>query len=326
MRPASGVHNVQATMQVNWRGVFPAIVTQFRQDQSLDPDATAKHLETLIQAGIHGVVLLGTVGENTALEYGEKLALLKEMVPVVHGRVPVLTGVAEYTTALGCRFARDAEKIGIDGLMVLPAMVYKSDQRETIAHFRSVARATGLPVMVYNNPVSYSVDVTPEMFVELADEPALVAIKESSENVRRITDLVNLLGDRYILFCGVDDLVLESILLGAHGWISGLVNAFPEESRALWDLAASGCWEQARALYRWYTPLLHLDTRIKLVQYIKLAMAETGLGSEMVRAPRLPLVGAERQEVLGVIRHAIATRPAVGQTIVFRGLPTVERP
>ena len=300
-----------SAMKVNWKGVFPAIATQFREDQSLDLAATAKHLETLIQAGIHGVVLLGTVGENTALEYHEKLAVLKEMLPVVRGRIPVLAGVAEYTTALGCRFARDAEKTGIDGLMVLPAMVYKSDQRETIAHFRSVARATGLPVMVYNNPVSYGVDVTPEMFVELADEPALVAIKESSENVRRITDLVNLLGDRYILFCGVDDLVLESILLGAQGWISGLVNAFPEENRALWDLATSGRWEQARALYRWYAPLLHLDTKIKLVQYIKLAMAETGLGSEMVRAPRLPLVGAEREEILGVIRHAIATRPSL---------------
>jgi len=311
MRPAWGVHNVQTAMRVNWKGVFPAITTQFREDQSLDLAATAKHLETLIRAGIHGVVLLGTVGENTALEYHEKLAVLKEMLQVVRDRIPVLTGVVEYTTALGCRFARDAEKIGVDGLMALPAMVYKSDERETIAHFRSVARATGLPVMVYNNPVSYSVDVTPEMFAELADELALVAIKESSENVRRITDLVNLLGDRYILFCGVDDLVLESILLGARGWISGLVNAFPEENRALWDLATSGRWEQARELYRWHTPLLHLDTRIKLVQYIKLAMAETGLGSEMVRAPRLPIAGAEREEILGVIRHAIATRPTL---------------
>ena len=311
MRSAWGVYNVQSIMKVNWKGVFPAIVTQFREDQSLDLAATAKHLETLVQTGVHGVVLLGTVGENTALEYHEKLAVLKEMLPVVRSRVPVIAGVAEYTTALGCRFARDAESIGIDGLMVLPAMVYKSDQRETIAHFRFVARATGLPIMVYNNPVSYGVDVTPEMFVELADEPTLVAIKESSENVRRITDLANLLGDRYILFCGVDDLVLESILLGAQGWISGLVNAFPEENRALWDLATSGRWEQARALYRWYAPLLHLDTEIKLVQYIKLAMAETGLGSEMVRAPRLPLAGAEREEILGVIRHAIATRPAL---------------
>jgi 4-hydroxy-tetrahydrodipicolinate synthase len=298
-------------MKVNWRGVFPAITTQFRPDQSLDLGATARHLEAMIRSGIHGIVLLGTVGENTALEPQEKLEVLREMKQVVRGRIPVLTGVAEYTTAMGCRFAREAEKIGLDGLMVLPAMVYKSDDRETIQHFRTVTRATGLPVMVYNNPVSYSVDVSPEMFAQLADEPGIVAIKESSENVRRITDLVNIVGGRYVLFGGVDDLVLESILLGAQGWISGLVNAFPDENRALWDLAAAGKWNEARELYRWYTPLLHLDTKVKLVQYIKLAMAETGLGSEMVRAPRLPIEGSEREDVLGVIRRAIATRPAL---------------
>jgi 4-hydroxy-tetrahydrodipicolinate synthase len=296
-------------MTVNWKGVYPAITTQFTQDQSLDLAATAKHLEAMIAAGIHGVVLLGTVGENTALEYDEKLSIIKELLRVVAGRIPVLTGVAEYTTQLACRFARDAEKLGVDGLMVLPAMVYKSDDRETIQHFRTVARATALPVMVYNNPVSYGVDISPEMFKELADEPTLVAIKESSENVRRITDLINIVGDRYILFGGVDDLVLESIMLGAPGWISGLVNAFPDENRALWDLAAAGNWQEARELYRWYTPLLHLDTKVKLVQYIKLAMQETGLGSEVVRAPRLTVEGAEREEVLGIIRRAIATRP-----------------
>jgi len=190
-------------------------------------------------------------------------------------------------------------------------MVYKADGREAMTHFRTVARSTALPVMVYNNPVSYYVDVTPEMFAQLADEPSLVAIKESSENVRRITDLVNIAGDRYILFSGVDDLVLESVLLGVKGWVAGLVNAFPHENQALWELATSGQWEKARELYRWYTPLLHLDTKIKLVQYIKLAMAETGLGSEMVRAPRLPIEGAEREATLKIIRHAIATRPAL---------------
>jgi 1-pyrroline-4-hydroxy-2-carboxylate deaminase len=298
-------------MKVNWKGVFPAITTQFRSDQSLDIEGTARHLEVMIQAGIHGVVLLGTVGENTALEYHEKLTVIREMLSAARGRIPVLTGVAEYTTALACRFARDAETAGVDGLMVLPAMVYKSDGRETLTHFRTVARSTGVPVMVYNNPVSYGVDISPEEFAELADEPTIVAIKESSENVRRITDLVNTVGSRYILFGGVDDLVLESVLLGAQGWISGLVNAFPHENRELWDLAAAGRWEEARALYRWYTPLLHLDTKVKLVQYIKLAMAETGLGSEMVRAPRLPIVGAEREEILGIIRGAITTRPAL---------------
>jgi dihydrodipicolinate synthase/N-acetylneuraminate lyase len=298
-------------MHVNWKGVFPAITTQFRPDQALDLAATAQHLDAMIAAGIHGVVLLGTVGENTALEYEEKLAVLKELKHVAAGRIPVLTGVAEYTTALACRFARDAEKLGLDGLMVLPAMVYKSDDRETLAHYRTVCAATSLPVMAYNNPVSYSVDITPEMFHELEDVENLVAIKESSENVRRITDLINVTGKRYILFGGVDDLVLESILLGAQGWISGLVNAFPDENRALWDLATTGQWEEARELYRWYTPLLHLDTKVKLVQYIKLAMQETGLGSELTRAPRLPLVGAEREEILAIIRHAIKTRPVL---------------
>ena len=298
-------------MNINWRGVFPAITTQFREDESLDLAATARHLEAMIAAGIHGVVFLGTVGENTALEYEEKLTILREMKQVVKGRIPMLTGVAEYTTALACRFARDVEKIGLDGLMVLPAMVYKSDERETLAHYRAVAGSTGLPIMAYNNPVSYSVDITPEMFAQLENVPNLVAIKESSENVRRITDLANTVGSRFILFAGVDDLVLESIMLGAQGWISGLVNAFPEENRALWDLAAAGRWEAARELYRWYTPLLHLDTRIKLVQYIKLAMQEVGLGSEMVRRPRLKIEGAEREEILGIIRKAVATRPAL---------------
>jgi 1-pyrroline-4-hydroxy-2-carboxylate deaminase len=298
-------------MQVNWRGVFPAITTQFHDDQSLNIEGTARHLETMIQAGIHGVGLLGSVGENTAHEYGEKLTVVKEMLRVAKGRIPVLTGVAEYTTALACRYAKDVEKLGIDGLMVLPGMVYKSDLRESITHFRSIAASTGRPIMIYNNPVSYGVDVPPEGFLQLTDVENIVAIKESSENVRRITDLVNAVGDRFILFAGVDDLVLESVMLGAQGWISGLVNAFPHENRALWDLAAAGRWEEARALYRWYTPLLHLDTKVKLVQYIKLAMAETGLGSEMTRAPKLPLVGAEREEILKIIRDAIARRPAL---------------
>src|SRR5438128_4822116 len=296
---------------VKWKGVFPALTTQFKKDQSLDLEATARHLEAMIKGGIHGVILLGSVGENTALEYAEKLTVLREMLPVAAGRIPVLSGVAEYTTALACRYAKDAERLGLDGLMVLPAMVYKADRRELLTHFRTVARATGLPIMIYNNPVSYNVDLLPQDFIELQKEPTLVSIKESSNDVRRITDIINLVGNRYVMFCGVDDLVLESILLGAQGWVSGLVNAFPEENRALWDLATSGQWKEARELYRWYTPLLHLDTKIKLVQYIKLAMSETGLGSEMVRAPRLPIEGADREATLKIIRHAIATRPAL---------------
>jgi 4-hydroxy-tetrahydrodipicolinate synthase len=302
-------------MAVQWRGVFPAATTQFRHDQSLDLTATMHHVDKMIDAGIHGLIMLGTVGENCSLEYAEKLELLKATVDHVKGRVPLLSGVAECSTSLACRFAREAERLGLDGLMVLPAMVYKSDPRETIAHFRTVASSSSLPIMVYNNPVSYGVDITPEMFAEMADEPKFVAIKESSENVRRITDLINLCGDRYILFCGVDDLVLESLLLGANGWVSGLVNAFPAENRLLWDLATSGRWNEALEVYRWYTPLLHLDTHPKLVQYIKLAVQECGFGSEMVRAPRLPLMGEEREAILDVIREAMSTRPQPSPTL-----------
>jgi 4-hydroxy-tetrahydrodipicolinate synthase len=294
---------------MSWAGVFPAAITHFSSDHSLDLPATLKHLDIMIEAGVHGMIMLGTVGENCSLEYGEKLEVLRATVKHVGGRIPVLTGVAECTTKLACRFAEDAAKIGVDGLMVLPAMVYKSDPRETIAHFRSVACATELPIMCYNNPVSYSVDITPSMFADLADEQRFVAIKESSENVRRITDLRNTVGDRYRLFCGVDDLVLESMILGIDGWVSGLVNAFPRENRLLWDLATAGKWDEARRIYRWYTPLLHLDTHVKLVQYIKLATAECGYGSELTRPPRLPIAGQERESVLGIIRGAIASRP-----------------
>jgi 4-hydroxy-tetrahydrodipicolinate synthase len=296
-------------MAISWRGVFPAATTQFHDDQALDLARTTGHVERLLRAGVHGVIMLGTVGENCSLEYSEKLDVLRASVGQVAGRAPVLAGVAECTTALASRFAADARKAGVDGLMVLPAMVYKSDPRETLAHFRAAAKATDLPILCYNNPVSYGVDITPSMFAELADEPRFVAIKESSENVRRITDLKNVCGDRYLLFCGVDDLILESVLLGAVGWVAGLVNAFPEESVRLWNLASAGRHEEAVRLYRWFTPLLHLDTSPKLVQCIKLAMAETGLGTEAVRAPRLPLAGREREEVLATIRRAVETRP-----------------
>jgi 1-pyrroline-4-hydroxy-2-carboxylate deaminase len=296
-------------MNVTWHGIFPAVTTQFNGDQSLNLAGTVDHIDKLIRAGVHGMIVLGTVGENCSLEYAEKLDVLRAAVNAVRGRVPLLTGVAEYTTALACRYAADAKKAGADGLMVLPAMVYKSDPRETIAHFRAVAAATDLPILAYNNPVSYGVDITPALFADLADVKNIVAVKESSENVRRITDLKNVCGDRYRLFCGVDDLVLESVLLGAVGWVSGLVNAFPVESRLLWDLATAGKYDEAVQVYRWFTPLLHLDTNVKLVQCIKLANAECGYGSEMVRAPRLPLAGKEREEVLAVIHQAIQTRP-----------------
>lgn len=296
-------------MTINWHGIYPASTTQFNTDQSLNIPATMEHVEKMIAAGMHGMIMLGSVGENTALEYAEKLEVLKATVAHVRRRIPVLTGVAETTTRLACRFAEDAKKIGVDGLMVLPAMIYKADPRETMTHFRAVARATDLPILVYNNPPAYGVDITPKMFEELADEKTLVAIKESSDNVRRITDIKNLCGDRYILFSGVDDLVLESVLLGSVGWVSGLVNAFPRETKRLWDHATAGNWTEALKIYRWYTPLLHLDTHVKLVQYIKLAAAECGYGTETTRAPRLPIVGREREEVLALIRKAKSTIP-----------------
>ena len=296
-------------MAVNWHGVYPAVTTEFHADQSLDLAATSRHIDSLIKSGVHGMIVLGTVGENCSLDLAEKMAVIKAAKEVIAGRVPLLTGVAETTTAGACRFAIEAQKAGVDGLMVLPAMVYKADGAEAMAHFRAVAKATNLPIMIYNNPVAYAVDITPEMFKELADEPNFVAIKESSENVRRITDIKNVCGDRFILFGGVDDLALESAMLGATGWVSGLVNAFPEENRLLWDLAKAGKYEEAVKVYRWYTPLLHLDTMPKLVQYIKLCNAECGLGSETTRAPRLPITGKEREEVLKIIRDAIKTRP-----------------
>jgi len=298
-------------MNVDWQGVFPASLTFFCDDHSLDLPAIARHLNVLIESGCRGVVMLGTLGENTSLEFGEKLEVVRAAVATVAKRVPVLAGVAECSTALACRFAAAVHELGADGLMVLPAMVYPSDPRETVAHFRAIAAASPLPIMCYNNPLAYTVDITPEMFADMADEPRFVAIKESSADLRRITDLKNACGDRYRIFCGVDDLVLESVYLGAVGCIGGLVNALPRENQWLWELATTGRHDEARRIYRWYMPLLHLDTHVKLVQYIKLAAVEAGLGSEMVRPPRLPIVGREREEVLQTIRRAIKTRPQI---------------
>jgi len=298
-------------MNTDWKGVLPAACTQFHPDQTLDLPTTMDHLDAMVDSGVHGMVMLGTVGENCSLTYDEKLQVLRATVERIGGKVPVLTGVAEYTTAGACQFAKDAEAAGVDGLMVLPAMVYKSDVRETLEHFKAVAAATKLPIMIYNNPVSYGVDIQPETFAKLADIDNIVAIKESSEDPRRITDLRNAVGDRFTLFCGVDDLFLESYVLGAEGWISGLVNAFPAENALIWDLCEAGDFKEAQRIYQWYTPLLHLDTMPKLVQYIKLASQECGYGSELCRAPRLNLEGEEREWALKIIRDAIKTRPEI---------------
>ena len=292
-----------------WSGVFPATTTQFGRDESLDVSATQKVVAALIDDGVNGIICMGTVGENCSLSAPEKRTLMSAVKEAAAGRVPVLSGVAENTCALAAQYARDAEKIGIDGLMVLPAMVYKSNRRETLHHYRTVAQATGLPIMVYNNPVSYGVDITVDMFGELADLPNIVAIKESSEDTRRLTELRRAHADRFVLFGGVDDIVLESLMLGATGWVSGLTNAFPRESVALFAFAKAGRYAEALAIYRWFMPLLRLDTIPTLVQCIKLAEQLMGRGSEMVRAPRLCLEGAERVWVEGLVRDAVATRP-----------------
>jgi 1-pyrroline-4-hydroxy-2-carboxylate deaminase len=292
-----------------WSGVFPAITTQLKRDQSLDLDATARHAEVLIKSGISGIVFLGSLGENQALTPQEKRELIGAMVKAIGGRVPVLSGVAESSTAAAREYVRDLEQLGASGFMLMPPMLYKGDPRETMVHFRQTAAATGLPIMLYNNPISYANDITPEMFAQLAEVKNFVALKESTGNTRRITDLHNLVGDRYALFTGVDDLVLESAVLGIDGWVAGSGIAFPNENQYFWDLTRSGRWEEARRFYRWFTPLLHLDTHTKFVQYIKLAVQETGLGSEWVRAPRLPLTGTERRQVLKIIHDGIARRP-----------------
>jgi len=295
-----------------WQGVFPAITTQLNQNGSLDLEATARHADRLIRSRVTGIIFLGSLGENQSLMPDEKRRVIEAMVEAVDGRVPVLSGVAEASTSEACRYARDCERRGADGLMLMPPMIYKSlDPRETIAHFRAVARATGLPIMIYNNPISYGHDITPELFAEMADQKNFVALKESSGNTRRITDIARILGDRYALFTGVDDLVLECAVLGIDGWVAGSGIAFPEENEYFWELTRRGEWNKARELYRWFTPLLHLDTHPKFVQYIKLAVQECGLGAEWVRAPRLPLIGDERKQILKIIRLAIKKRPKV---------------
>jgi dihydrodipicolinate synthase/N-acetylneuraminate lyase len=292
-----------------WTGVFPAVTTQFRKDLSLDLEASSRHWEALIASGVSGLIIAGSLGENQTLDPAEKRTLVAEAVKVAAGRVPVLSGVAEMSTAAACQFVRDCEKLGADGFMVMPAMVYKADSREAMHHFRRVAEATDLPWMLYNNPVGYPVDITPGQFTELADISNLVALKESSANTRRITELRIEVGNRFSIFVGVDDLVLEASILGIDGWVAGSGIAFPAENNYFWELTRANRWDEARELYRWFYPLLKLDTHLKFVQYIKLAVQETGLGQEWVRGPRLVLTGEEREQVLAIIHRGIANRP-----------------
>lgn len=292
-----------------WEGVFPAATTRFLPDGTLDLVGTQQTFEALINDGVHGLVITGTCGEGCSLSADEKQDIMRVAMAAADGRVPVLCGVAEYTTREAIECVRAAERIGLDGLMVLPPMVYLASPREIVHYFRSVAAATSLPIMVYNNPVSYRIDITVDMMAQLADTDNIVAIKEACEDPRRITDLINRFDDRFTLFCGVDDVALESLMLGATGWVSGLTSAFPAESVAIYRLARAGRYQDALELYRWFMPLLHLDTLPTLVQCIKLAEQLCGRGTEYVRAPRLTLEGPQRDEVIGIVETALATRP-----------------
>lgn len=294
-----------------WTGVFPAITTQLHQDQSLDLEGTARHMEALVDSGVSGLIVCGSLGENQCLDPDEKRAVVRTAIEVCKGRVQVLSGVAEMSTRAGLKFMADCEQLGADGFMIMPAMVYKADTREAVHYFRTMAAGTSKPWMLYNNPVAYPVDITPEIFAELADIKNLVAIKESSANSRRITELRNVVGDRYQLFTGVDDLMLECAILGIDGWVAGSGIAFPQENQKLWELTREGRWDEARTLYRWTQPLMKLDTHTHFVQYIKLLVQEAGLGKEWVREPRLTIAGAEREQVLAIIRDAFAKRPAL---------------
>lgn len=294
-----------------WTGVYPAATTQFATDGSVDIESTQRVLTALVDDGVDGLILLGTCGENNSLRPEEKTAVLKAAVEAVGGRVPLLTGVSEFTTDRAAEYAAKAEDIGIDGLMVLPAMVYVPTPEELYVHFRTVAEATGLPLMLYNNPPAYRVSIGYDTLDRLLPVGNVVAIKESAPDPRRFTDLLNRYGDRYVLMAGLDDVALEGLFLGATGWVSGLTSAFPQESVALVAAVTRGDWDEARRIYRWFMPLLHLDAEHDLVQSIKLAEQVMGRGSERVRLPRLPLAGARRAEVIEMIETCAATRPTL---------------
>jgi 4-hydroxy-tetrahydrodipicolinate synthase len=298
---------------MKWRGVYPAITTPFREDLAVDHEFLARHVSWLVERGSSGIVALGSLGEGGTLSRDEKLELLATCVRAIAGRVPLVTGVAAMTTREAVEFAGEAAAAGCEGLMVLPPYVYRGDWRETRAHFEAVVRATALSCMLYNNPIAYGTDVVPDQVAALAAAlPNLTAVKESSGDVRRVTAIRSLLGERLAVFVGVDDLILEGVAAGATGWIAGLVNALPEESVELFDLAMQGKGTAARKLYEWFLPLLRLDTVPKFVQLIKLAQQEAGMGSERVRPPRLTLAGEERERALATIREGLGNRPGRG--------------
>ncbi len=294
-----------------WHGVYPAVTTKFKADFSLDMEAMAEHTEFQLNAGVHGLIILGSLGENSTLDMDEKLLLTGFFIKQVNGRVPVLACIAESDTRQACLYARRAEAMGIDGFMLLPPMRYPSDQRETMSYLEEVAAASGVQIMLYNNPVAYGTDLTPADFETLASNPKFVAIKESSANTRRVPEIRRRTGDRYAIFCGVDDLAFECISLGAVGWVAGLVVAFPRETVRIYELMCAGKWAEARLIYEWFLPLLSLDIGPKFVQQIKLVEEIMGVGSATVRSPRLALSEAESRHVRQIVETALANRPVV---------------
>jgi len=299
-------------MKMKWTGVIPAMTTSFNADYSVDHAFTARHAKWLAKHGCNGVVALGSLGESATLRFDEKINVLKTLVDAIEGKLPVVAGIASLSTLEAVDLAKAAADVGCSGLMVLPPYVYSSDWREMKSHLQPVIRATKLPCMLYNNPVSYKTDFLPEHIAELAGQHSnLQAVKESSADVRRVTALKALCGKRLTLFVGVDDVIVEGVRAGATGWIAGLVNAFPKESVALYNYAMKGDMKKADALYKWFLPLLRMDTVPKFVQLIKLVQQEVGMGHERVRAPRCVLSGAERKQALETLKAALANRPKV---------------
>lgn len=298
-------------MSFQWQGVFPALTTKFTSDDRLDFPLFEKNLRAQLEAGVEGVILGGTLGEASVLSNAEKFDLVKFTVEKVAGKVPVIMNIAEGSTREAVKLAEEAKKCGARGLMILPPMRYKSDHRETVTYFKTVADATDLPMMIYNNPVDYKVEVTLDMFAELAEKPTIQAVKESTRDVSNVTRMINRFGQRFKILCGVDTIAMEELMLGAHGWVAGLVCAFPKETVAVYRLTKANKIDEALKIYRWFLPLLELDIHPKLVQYIKLAEQEAGIGSENVRAPRLTLVGEERERILKIIREGLKARPVL---------------
>jgi len=299
-------------MNIQWQGVMPAITTKFTDDDALDLKTFELNLNAQLEAGVHGIVLGGTLGEASTLTDDEKRVLTKTTVNFVKGRVPVLINIAEQSTKGAIEATRKAKEDGANGLMALPPMRYKAGDRETVEYFKAIAKSTSLPIMIYNNPVDYKIEVTLDMFEELLKEcPNIEAVKDSTRDITNVTRIRNRFGNRLKIMTGVDTLALESLLMGADGWIAGLVCAFPAETVAIYELQKAGRIQEALEIYRWFLPLLELDINPKLVQNIKLAEVYTGIGTENVRAPRLPLYGEERKRVVKIIEACLKTRPTL---------------